>query len=42
MAANSADYLVLYMATMAAGLRSVCVNYKLAARDRGAHHEGLG
>ncbi len=28
-AANSADYLVLYMATMAAGLVSVCVNHKL-------------
>jgi len=28
-AANSADYLVLYLATMAAGLVSVCVNHKL-------------
>src|SRR5262249_56880520 len=28
-AANSADYLLLYMATMAAGLVSVCVNHKL-------------
>ncbi|HEY4165460.1 MAG TPA: AMP-binding protein, partial [Reyranella sp.] len=28
-AANSADYLMLYMATMAAGLVSVCVNHKL-------------
>jgi acyl-CoA synthetase (AMP-forming)/AMP-acid ligase II len=28
-AANSVDYLVLYMATMAAGLVSVCVNHKL-------------
>ena len=37
-AANSADYLLLYMATMAAGLVSVCVNHKLpretAARVR--------
>src|SRR5215510_7116579 len=28
-AANSADYLLLYMAIMAAGLVSVCVNHKL-------------
>jgi long-chain acyl-CoA synthetase len=28
-AANSADYLMLYMATMAAGLVAVCVNHKL-------------
>ena len=28
-AANSADYLLLYMATMAAGLVPVCVNHKL-------------
>lgn len=35
-AANSADYLVLYMATMAAGLVSVCVNHKLP-RDTVAH-----
>ena len=35
-AANSADYLILYMATMAAGLVSVCVNHKLP-RDTVAH-----
>jgi long-chain acyl-CoA synthetase len=35
-AANSADYLVLYMATMAAGLISVCVNHKLP-RETVAH-----
>ena len=35
-AANSADYLVLYMATMAAGLVSVCVNHKLP-RETIAH-----
>ena len=35
-AANSADYLLLYMATMAAGLVSVCVNHKLP-RDTVAH-----
>jgi acyl-CoA synthetase (AMP-forming)/AMP-acid ligase II len=35
-AANSADYLLLYMATMAAGLVSVCVNHKLA-RETVAH-----
>jgi acyl-CoA synthetase (AMP-forming)/AMP-acid ligase II len=35
-AANSADYLMLYMATMAAGLVSVCVNHKLP-RDTVAH-----
>ncbi|NDH61783.1 MAG: long-chain fatty acid--CoA ligase [Alphaproteobacteria bacterium] len=35
-AANSADYLVLYMATMAAGLVSVCVNHKLP-RETVAH-----
>ena len=35
-AANSADYLILYMATMAAGLASVCVNHKLP-RDTVAH-----
>ena len=35
-AANSADYLVLYMATMAAGLVSVCVNHKLS-RETVAH-----
>jgi long-chain acyl-CoA synthetase len=34
--ANSADYLVLYMATMAAGLVSVCVNHKLP-RETVAH-----
>jgi acyl-CoA synthetase (AMP-forming)/AMP-acid ligase II len=33
---NSADYLVLYMATMAAGLVSVCVNHKLP-RETVAH-----
>src|SRR5215469_15119591 len=35
-AANSADYLILYMATMAAGLVSVCVNHKLP-RETVAH-----
>ena len=35
-ATNSADYLVLYMATMAAGLISVCVNHKLP-RETVAH-----
>jgi long-chain acyl-CoA synthetase len=35
-AANSADYLSLYMATMAAGLVSVCVNHKLP-RETVAH-----
>lgn len=35
-AANSADYLALYMATMAAGLVSVCVNHKLP-RETVAH-----
>ena len=35
-AANSADYLFLYMATMAAGLVSVCVNHKLP-RETVAH-----
>jgi acyl-CoA synthetase (AMP-forming)/AMP-acid ligase II len=35
-AANSADYLVLYMGTMAAGLVSVCVNHKLP-RETVAH-----
>ncbi|MDP2329547.1 MAG: class I adenylate-forming enzyme family protein [Reyranella sp.] len=35
-AANSADYLVFYMATMAAGLVSVCVNHKLP-RETVAH-----
>src|SRR5260370_3285277 len=35
-AANSADYLVLYMATVAAGLVSVCVNHKLP-RETVAH-----
>lgn len=35
-AANSSDYLVLYMATMAAGLVSVCVNHKLP-RETVAH-----
>ena len=35
-AANSADYLVLYMATMAAGLVSVCVSHKLP-RETVAH-----
>jgi acyl-CoA synthetase (AMP-forming)/AMP-acid ligase II len=35
-AANSADYLVLYMATMAAGLVAVCVNHKLP-RETVAH-----
>ena len=35
-AANSADYLLLYMATMAAGLVSVCVNHKLP-RETVAH-----
>ncbi|MBV8392669.1 MAG: acyl--CoA ligase [Alphaproteobacteria bacterium] len=35
-AANSADYLVLYMATMAAGLVSICVNHKLP-RETVAH-----
>lgn len=35
-AANSADYLMLYMATMAAGLVSVCVNHKLP-RETVAH-----
>ncbi|NQW54820.1 MAG: acyl--CoA ligase [Rhodospirillales bacterium] len=35
-AANSTDYLVLYMATMAAGLVSVCVNHKLP-RETVAH-----
>jgi acyl-CoA synthetase (AMP-forming)/AMP-acid ligase II len=35
-AANSADYLVLYMAAMAAGLVSVCVNHKLP-RETVAH-----
>src|SRR5205814_7719039 len=35
-AANSADYLLLYMATMAAGLVSVCVNHKLL-RETVAH-----
>ena len=35
-AANSADYLVLYMATMAAGLVSVCVNHRLP-RETVAH-----
>ena len=35
-AANSADYLVLYLATMAAGLVSVCVNHKLP-RETVAH-----
>jgi long-chain acyl-CoA synthetase len=34
--ANSADYLVLYTATMAAGLVSVCVNHKLP-RETVAH-----
>jgi acyl-CoA synthetase (AMP-forming)/AMP-acid ligase II len=33
---NSADYLLLYMATMAAGLVSVCVNHKLP-RETVAH-----
>jgi long-subunit acyl-CoA synthetase (AMP-forming) len=33
-AANSADYLVLYMATMAAELVSVCVNHKLPSCGR--------
>src|SRR5260370_36010416 len=35
-AANSADYLMFYMATMAAGLVSVCVNHKLP-RETVAH-----
>jgi acyl-CoA synthetase (AMP-forming)/AMP-acid ligase II len=35
-AANSADYLILYMATMAAGLVPVCVNHKLP-RETVAH-----
>lgn len=35
-AGNSADYLLLYMATMAAGLVSVCVNHKLP-RETVAH-----
>jgi acyl-CoA synthetase (AMP-forming)/AMP-acid ligase II len=35
-AANSADYLLLYMATMAAGLVSVCVNHRLP-RETVAH-----
>ena len=35
-AANSADYLIAYMATMAAGLVSVCVNHKLP-RETVAH-----
>jgi long-chain acyl-CoA synthetase len=35
-AANSADYLVIYLATMAAGLVSVCVNHKLP-RETVAH-----
>jgi acyl-CoA synthetase (AMP-forming)/AMP-acid ligase II len=35
-AANSADYLMLYMATMAAGLVAVCVNHKLP-RETVAH-----
>ena len=35
-AANSADYLLLYMATMAASLVSVCVNHKLP-RETVAH-----
>ena len=35
-ATNSADYLVLYMATMAAGLVAVCVNHKLP-RETVAH-----
>ena len=35
-AANSADYLILYMATMAAGLVAVCVNHKLP-RETVAH-----
>jgi long-chain acyl-CoA synthetase len=35
-AANSADYLTLYMATMAAGMVSVCVNHKLP-RETVAH-----
>ena len=35
-AANSVDYLILYMATMAAGLVSVCVNHKLP-RETVAH-----
>ena len=35
-AANSADYLVLYMAAMAAGLVAVCVNHKLP-RETVAH-----
>src|ERR1043166_7054032 len=35
-AANSADYLLLYMATMAAGPVSVCVNHKLP-RETVAH-----
>ena len=35
-AANSADYLLLYMATMAAGLVPVCVNHKLP-RETVAH-----
>jgi long-chain acyl-CoA synthetase len=35
-AANSTDYLLLYMATMAAGLVSVCVNHKLP-RETVAH-----
>ena len=34
--ANSADYLILYMATMAAGLVAVCVNHKLP-RETVAH-----
>jgi long-chain acyl-CoA synthetase len=35
-AANSADYLLLYMATIAAGLVSVCVNHRLP-RETVAH-----
>src|SRR5882724_1765664 len=35
-AANSADYLIVYLATMAAGLVSVCVNHKLP-RETVAH-----
>jgi long-chain acyl-CoA synthetase len=35
-ATNSADYLLLYMATMAAGLVAVCVNHKLP-RETVAH-----
>ena len=35
-AANSADYLIIYLATMAAGLVSVCVNHKLP-RETVAH-----